>query len=132
MPTLKYSRQREAIKNYLMDTKAHPTADTIYAELKKVYPSISLGTVYRNLNLLADQGEINKIPTSDGGIRFDYDTSEHCHLLCEKCGRVEDISLDQELISAINEQAQGAYDGLIKNHEIQFFGLCKKCRQQFL
>ncbi|MDL2249151.1 Fe2+ or Zn2+ uptake regulation protein [Lachnospiraceae bacterium PF1-21] len=130
MPTLKFSRQREAIKGYLAGTKEHPTADTVYAELKKDYPNISLGTVYRNLNLLVDMGEIIKIPTSDGGIRFDYDVSDHCHLICEKCGRVEDISLDESIISSINDQAQSTYDGLVKDHEIQFFGLCKHCLEE--
>lgn len=58
---LKYSKQREAIKNYLMSTKEHPTADTVYLHVKEEFPNISLGTVYRNLNLLADIGEVTKI-----------------------------------------------------------------------
>ena len=63
MAALKYSRQREAIKHYLASTKEHPTADTVYMHVKKEFPNISLGTVYRNLNLLTDIGEAIKIST---------------------------------------------------------------------
>ena len=67
MAALKYSRQRESIKHYLMTTKEHPTADTVYMHVKKEFPNISLGTVYRNLNLLTDIGEAIKIsiPTEE-------------------------------------------------------------------
>ena len=70
MAALKYSRQREAIKHYLASTKEHPTADTVYMHVKKEFPNISLGTVYRNLNLLTDIGEAIKISTPDGGDRL--------------------------------------------------------------
>ena len=67
MANLKYSRQREAIKDYLSSVTTHPTADTVYMHIKEEFPNISLGTVYRNLNLLADIGEAIKITTPDGG-----------------------------------------------------------------
>ena len=71
MATLKYSRQRESIKDYLNSTTEHPTADTVYLNVRKEFPNISLGTVYRNLNLLAEIGDAIKIPTPNGGDRFD-------------------------------------------------------------
>ena len=71
MATLKYSRQRASIKKYLMSTTEHPTADTVYLHVREEFPHISLGTVYRNLNLLADTGEAVKISTPNGGDRFD-------------------------------------------------------------
>ena len=74
MATLKFSRQRESIKQYLASTKEHPTADMVYMHVKEDYPNISLGTVYRNLNLLTDIGEALKITTPDGADRFE--TSE--------------------------------------------------------
>lgn len=81
MATLKYSRQRESIKEFLMTRTDHPTADTVYHQLRKIYPNISLGTVYRNLALLADIGEIQKICTGDGADRFDGQvTSLSCNL----------------------------------------------------
>ena len=80
MANLKYSRQRAAIKEYLCHTTEHPTADTVYLHIREAYPNISLGTVYRNLNLLADTGEAIKISTPDGGDRFDGRTYLHYHL----------------------------------------------------
>ena len=70
MAALKYSRQREAIKHFLVSTNSHPTADIVYMHVKEEFPNISLGTVYRNLNLLADLGEATKITTPDGADRF--------------------------------------------------------------
>ena len=71
MATLKYSRQRESIKEFLMTRKDHPTADVVYENVKKIYPNISLGTVYRNLSLLSDLGEIQKLSSFGGADHFD-------------------------------------------------------------
>ena len=84
MAALKYSRQREAIKNYLEGRKDHPTADMVYTAIREVYPNISLGTVYRNLTLLAKQGEISKISCGETSDRFDIRTDPHYHFICEK------------------------------------------------
>ena len=86
MANLKYSRQREAIKDYLSSVTTHPTADTVYMHIKDEFPNISLGTVYRNLNLLADIGEAIKITTPDGGDRFDARTNPHTMLFYGICG----------------------------------------------
>ena len=74
MKTLKYSRQRESIKACLMSRKDHPTADALYTSIREQFPNISLGTVYRNLNLLVELGEIRKLSCGDGTDHFDYDT----------------------------------------------------------
>ena len=86
MAGLKYSKQRASIKDYLMHTTSHPTADTVYLHIKEEFPNISLGTVYRNLNLLADIGEALRIPTPDGGDRFDGRCEPHYHVVCTNCG----------------------------------------------
>ena len=88
MPALKYSRQREAIKSFLMTRKDHPTADVVYHSLRADFPNISLGTVYRNLTLLADLGEIARLRLGDGVDHFDADTSRHYHFICSECGSV--------------------------------------------
>ena len=75
MPGLKYSRQRESIINCLKGRKDHPTADMIYASVREEYPKISLGTVYRNLSLLVDQGEILRFSCGEGQDHYDADTS---------------------------------------------------------
>ena len=70
MAALKYSRQRESIKEFLMTRNDHPTADVVYENMKLIYPKISLGTVYRNLSLLADIGEIKKLASFNGADHF--------------------------------------------------------------
>ena len=82
MPGLKYSRQRESIINCLKGRKDHPTADMIYASVREEYPKISLGTVYRNLSLLVDQGEILRFSCGEGQDHYDADTSQHYHFVC--------------------------------------------------
>lgn len=125
MATLKYSRQRESIKNYLMNTYSHPTADMVYAHVRDEFPNISLGTVYRNLNLLSDIGEAVKISTPDGGDRFDGRTEPHYHFCCTECGQVMD--LDMENIDHINETAAKNFDGIIDTHTTVFYGKCGNC-----
>ena len=127
MTNLKYSRQRASIKEYLISTHGHPTADTIYLHVKKQFPNISLGTVYRNLNLLADMGEAIKISTPDGGDRFDGDTSPHYHVVCTACGRVIDLMVDEDYIDSINLNANKNFNGKIDSHKILFYGICEDC-----
>lgn len=125
MTALKYSRQRESIKEFLLHTNCHPTADTVYLNVKETFPNISLGTVYRNLNLLADMGEIIKIPTPDGADRFDGRTEPHYHFFCTECGKMMD--LDMDAMTQINEIAGKNFDGEIEAHTITFYGKCSSC-----
>ncbi|SHK02688.1 Fur family transcriptional regulator [Hespellia stercorisuis] len=125
MAALKYSKQRESIKTYLMKTKEHPTADTVYMHVKEEFPNISLGTVYRNLNLLADIGEAVKISTPDGGDRFDGEVKPHNHFYCRCCGKMIDLKMDS--IDHIDEMASRNFDGLIESHSILFYGKCGDC-----
>jgi len=125
MANLKYSRQREAIKEYLAHTREHPTADTVYMSIREAFPNISLGTVYRNLNLLVDTGDIIKISSADGGDRFDGDTSPHYHFFCASCGKVIDLNLDN--IDQITQIANGQFNGIIESHETIFYGKCPDC-----
>ena len=83
MKIRKHSRQRDAILKNLSSRLDHPTADMIYRDLREEYPRISLGTVYRNLNLLAELGQIRKIHCEGGTEHYDYDTSDHCHFVCK-------------------------------------------------
>ena len=94
MAALKYSRQRESIKEFLMTRTDHPTADTVYENMKIIYPNISLGTVYRNLSLLSDIGEIQKLESFGGADRFDGRTDPHCHFICTGCGCVQDLEME--------------------------------------
>lgn len=125
MTNLKYSRQREAIKEYLANTTCHPTADTVYMNIKKIYPNISLGTVYRNLNLLAEHGEIIKISCGDGSDRFDGNKRQHYHFICNECGEITDLEMDS--IEHINTIANASFPGKIETHSVYFYGTCENC-----
>lgn len=125
MKTLKYSRQRESIKSCLMGRRDHPTADDVYLTIRQEYPNISLGTVYRNLNLLVELGEAQKLSFGYGPDRFDADLTPHYHFVCRQCGRVADLPLMP--FSDLDCKAQQCCDGAIDSHLIYFYGLCKAC-----
>ena len=124
---MKYSRQRESILQYLRTVKCHPTAENVYHAIQAGNPNISLGTVYRNLNLLADMGEALKITTPNGGDRFDGRTDPHYHVTCTCCGNVFDLELPLEHRLKINCLANEHYDGQIDSHSITFTGTCPHC-----
>ena len=125
MAALKYSRQREAIKEFLATRKDHPTADVVYQNIRETYPHISLGTVYRNLTLLSDLGEILRLHLSDGVDHFDADTSLHYHFICKDCGSVIDLEMDS--IDHINASAGRNFPGQIDGNVTYFYGTCKDC-----
>ena len=125
MKTLKYSRQRESIKNSLMARRDHPTADMLYTSIRKVYPNISLGTVYRNLNLLVDLGEIQKLSCGDGKDRFDADNTPHYHFVCRACGSVLDLPM--EAFDELEQKAAQCLGGRVDSHTIYFYGDCPSC-----
>lgn len=126
MKTLKYSRQRESIKNCLMNRCDHPTADAIYMSIREEFPNISLGTVYRNLNLLVDLGEINKITCVDGADHFDADISPHYHFVCRECGCVSDVPI-QYNETHLENKVRECIGGQVDSHSIYFYGTCKTC-----
>ncbi len=124
---IKYSRQRQEIKNFLMSRKDHPTADVVYMNVRQQYPNISLGTVYRNLTLLADMGEITRLHLGDGVDHFDADTSPHYHFVCSKCGQVRDLHMNN--IDSIVDIAGMNFNGEIQGHITYFYGICGNCNE---
>lgn len=124
----KYSRQRESIKNFLAARYDHPTAETVYLNIKEDFPNISLGTVYRNLNLLAEIGEIQKLSTGIGPDRFDGNPLPHYHFICNDCGSVLDLSVSG--LEHINILASQNFDGEIEGHITYFFGKCPHCAKK--
>ena len=93
--------------------------------MKTIYPNISLATVYRNLSLLAELGNIQKIPTGNGPDRFDGRPEPHNHFLCDECGSMIDLQMNS--IDHVDEIAAQTFDGLIKGHSILFYGICPEC-----
>lgn len=128
MAALKYSRQRQSIKEFLMEQTTHPTADIVYENMKQIYPNISLGTVYRNLSLLADLGEIKKLPSLGGADRYDARTSPHSHFMCTECGSV--IDLDIKAADTLLNEAAEQFNGKITGCSARFFGLCEECMKK--
>ncbi|MDD6201835.1 MAG: transcriptional repressor [Lachnospiraceae bacterium] len=124
---LKHSKQRDAIKNFLMTRKDHPTADVVYENVRKEFPNISLGTVYRNLTLLSDKGELLRLRVGDGVDHFDATTTPHYHFVCKKCCRVLDLDFDTDMMNSINDMAQKSFSGLICEHVTYFYGTCEDC-----
>lgn len=128
MKNIKHSRQRDAIVKFLSERKDHPTADIIYTNIRKQFPKISLGTVYRNLSLLEELGEIQRISCGDGMEHFDYDTSSHNHFICRKCKSITDLEMDS--IDFINTLASKSFKGNIEGHKTFFYGICPKCAKK--
>jgi Fur family peroxide stress response transcriptional regulator len=126
--TAKYkrSRQRERIFELLQSTGMHPTADWVYDQLKGEFPNLSMGTVYRNLNILIEQGLVKKIDFGSTFDRFDANTGPHYHFICERCGAI--IDLDLPVDKTLNERVNNETPYNVRKHRIEFFGLCDQCR----
>lgn len=122
---LKRSKQREQIKQFLMTRKDHPTADVVYMNVRKENPNISLGTVYRNLTLLAEIGEIQRIRMGDGVDHFDADISDHYHFICKDCGSVIDLKMDA--LPDVCKIAGQNFEGEITGCVTYFYGKCSCC-----
>lgn len=126
MEQKRYSRQRELIYNCLRSTKAHPTAEMIYQALKPEHPKLSLGTVYRNLNQLADSGVITRMPFPVE--RYDADTSVHGHFCCDECGNVYDLDIP-DTQSQAEKLCAGAGFAFRRESRL-FYGVCEACLER--
>ena len=120
----RYSKQRELIYQCLMETHEHPTAEMLYNWLKPENPSLSLGTVYRTLNLLADEGIITRMPFPVE--RYDANTEPHPHFRCRKCGAVYDLE-DVEYDASLDEKIGVLSGHQVDRHDLVFSGICTHC-----
>ena len=123
----KKSRQKEAILKVLGNTLSHPTAMWIYDEVRREIPNISLGTVYRNLRLLAARGEISELEIDKGIRRFSADTRNHHHGKCDRCGGIFDI--DDSASRVLERQISRLGDFQISEYRVEFHGLCRKYQE---
>lgn len=121
----KHSKQRDAILDYLHSTTSHPTADTVYENVREIIPNISLGTVYRNLNMLAESGEILRLSCGGTSDRYDGTSAPHYHFLCKECSSVSDLEMDG--LDHINVIAGAGFGGTIEGHVTYFYGTCPEC-----
>lgn len=124
---MNYSRQRELTLKIVQQNMVHPTADYVYEQLKKELPNISLATVYRNLNQLAEADLIRRVECLDGSVHFDHNTHNHYHFICIKCNKVYDIPYE---VAPDLEQRVLVETGLqVISHDIAFKGICQHCQK---
>ena len=119
--------QRAIVLETVNKLKCHATADEVYREIIKEHPSISKATVYRNLNLLSEMGEIRRLETPGSADRFDHITGNHCHVKCTVCGRVFDV--DMEYVSGLESGIRDAHGFDFAGYDIIFHGVCPECKK---
>lgn len=119
--------QRKLVLEILQEKKNHPTADEVYEIAREREPKISRGTVYRNLNLLAEQGEIRKLPMPAGADHFDSITEKHYHFQCRVCGKVFDTALSYK--GELNETPAALPGFKTEWHRLILVGLCPVCNK---
>ena len=122
------TRQRQVILEALRNVTSHPSADEIYEMVRKRMPRISLGTVYRNLEILAECGEIQKLELGCSLKRFDGVADEHYHIRCLHCDRLFDAPPGSRI--RISHELKGCTDFKIIGHRLEFIGICPECYDQ--
>lgn len=122
------TKPRQVILEELRKVTSHPTADEIYQMVRKRLPRVSLGTVYRNLETMSDSGMILKLEIAGTQRRYDATTSNHYHLRCTSCGRVDDLPVKN--IPGIEEEAKKASSYRITGHRLEFQGICPACEMK--
>lgn len=125
---LRITPQRQVILEELRIADSHLTADEVYKMVRARLPRISLGTVYRNLEILSRLGMINKLELGGMQKRFDGKTQDHYHLRCLRCGRIEDVPMEPQAV--LEESVEALTDYKVLGHRLEFIGLCLTCREQ--
>jgi Fe2+ or Zn2+ uptake regulation protein len=120
------SEQRAVVLSVVRSTMDHPTAAWVHEQARRELPRIGLGTVYRNLARLVEDGLIREIRGGPGPSRFDGNTGRHYHIRCLGCGRVNDLPIS--VTSRLEEEAAQAMNFLVLGHEVEVQGLCPRCR----
>jgi len=120
------TRQRQTVLEELKKLRSHPTAAELYEIARRRLPKLSLGTVYRNLELLAADGTIRKLELSGTESRFDGNPERHCHVPCTRCGRVDD--LHEVPVDLVGHQFQTLSGYEILDYRLEFVGVCPQCR----
>jgi Fe2+ or Zn2+ uptake regulation protein len=126
------THQRQVMLEEIMKMDSHPTADEIYEKVRQRLPKISMGTVYRNLDVLTSSGLINKIEPGHTQMRFEGKLRDHYHVTCVRCGKIEDAEIEplgdtlQNLESALGRMTKHG----VFAHKLEFIGLCKECLEK--
>ena len=121
--------QSQIILETVQKMHSHVTAEEVFMQIQNSHPNISRATVYRNLNLLVNEGEAIRISCGDSSERFDGNTSNHYHFMCTKCHRVSDL-FNIESLDHINALAANNFNGVIEGHVAYFYGICEECKSK--
>ncbi|MEN8188616.1 MAG: transcriptional repressor [Thermodesulfobacteriota bacterium] len=126
---IRVTKQRRVILEELDKCKVHhPSANDVYDMVRRRLPRIGLGTVYRNLELMADSGMINKLANGANQNRFDPDMKPHYHIRCPKCDRLENVNMP--VFDEIQQPVADATHFQVESHSIEFKGLCPECQNE--
>ncbi len=125
MHRLRMTKQRKVILEELRKVTSHPTAGDLCDMVRRRLPKISLGTVYRNLDILSRQGIITKLDVAGQEMRFDGNVEQHYHLRCRGCGRVDDLFMDP--LPGLDEAAEKMSQYQVFGHSLEFVGICPEC-----
>lgn len=123
---LRMTNQREIILRELLNSKQHLTADELYDIVKKIMPRISLATVYRNLEILSEAGIIGKLEISGRQKRFDYDPSDHDHIYCAICHRVDNLDISEKTVDPEELNSVKGYS--VTGYRLEIIGICPECQ----
>ena len=120
--------QKDLVHNAVCEMKRHVTANEVYEFIKKDYLTIGKGTVYRNLDILVEEGALRKVEIPNGPNRFDFTLKNHYHVTCVKCGEVFDVDMDEipDLLEKIHDTHRIDFLG----YDISFKGICLKCKEK--
>lgn len=125
---MKYSKQRNLILETVVKNPIHPTADQVYSQLHEENPTLSLGTVYRNLNLLSDIGQLRRICVPNGSDRYDGRLDRHFHIICDKCQKVYDVENRLKLDIERHVQKETGYR--VNEIDVVMNGICPDCQKK--
>ena len=125
---MRLTTQRQIILEELAKVKTHPTASELYDMVRKRLPRIGLGTVYRNLELMAENGMILKLEVGGTQKRFDATTDTHYHIRCSSCGKVDDI--DTPVMDELVREAAASSSYQVLGHHVEFSGICPACQKE--
>ena len=120
--------QKDLVRDAVYEMKRHVTANEVYEFIKEAYPTIGKGTVYRNLDILVEEGALRKVEVPDGPNRFDFTLKNHYHVECIKCGEIFDV--DMETIPDLEKKIKDTHGMKYISHDIFFKGICLTCQKE--
>ena len=120
--------QKDLVRNAVCEMKRHVTANEVYEFVKESCPTIGKGTVYRNLDILVEEGDLRKVEVSDGPNRFDLTLKNHYHVRCVNCGEISDVDMDE--ILGLLEKIHDTHGTDFLGYDILFKGICPKCQKK--